>query len=248
MILAAGLLMASAGCRQNMHNQHKLEPYESSDFFADGQGSRQLPAGTVPRNAFGEDIAPYTGLLKTPSPSATPVPAPAMMAAQAQAVPAPPAAQAPRTPQVTLAMLRRGQERYNIFCSPCHGRTGDGLGMIVRRGYKQPPSFHEPRLRSAPADHFVTTMTEGFGVMPSYAEEVAPADRWAIAAYIRALQYSQNARLAEIPAGRRQAVESEVRKSLDPASGAQGVTRPDPRLDYDRRPADAHERHEGDLP
>jgi mono/diheme cytochrome c family protein len=111
-----------------------------------------------------------------------------------------------------MAMLRRGRERYNIFCSPCHGRTGDGLGMIVRRGYKQPPSFHEPRLRSAPADHFVTTMTEGFGVMPSYAEEVSPADRWAIAAYIRALQYSQNARLAEIPAGRRQAVESGIRQ------------------------------------
>jgi mono/diheme cytochrome c family protein len=243
MILAACLLMTSAGCRQNMHNQNKLEPYEASAFFADGQGSRQLPAGTVPRNAFGEDIAPYTGLSKTPSPSATPVPAPApipaMMPAQART------AQAPQTPQVTMAMLRRGQERFNIFCSPCHGRTGDGLGMIVRRGYKQPPSFHEPRLRSAPADHFVTTMTEGFGVMPSYAEEVSLPDRWAIAAYIRALQYSQNARLAEIPADRRQAVESEIRKSLDPASGAQGVTRPDPRLDYDRRPADAHEGHEG---
>lgn len=226
-VLAVSLLM-TLGCRQNMHNQHKLEPYESSDFFADGQGSRQLPANTVPRNAFGENVAPYTGLTETPSPTATP----------AQAA-------APQAPQVTLATLRRGQERYNIFCSPCHGRAGDGLGMIVRRGYKQPPSFHEPRLRSAPADHFVTTMTEGFGVMPSYAEEVSLPDRWAIAAYIRALQYSQNARLAEIPAGRRQAVESEVRKSLDPASGAQGVTRPDPRLDYDRRSSDEHE---GEMP
>jgi len=208
MILAACLL-ATAGCRQNMHNQNKLEPYESSAFFADGQGSRQLPANTVPRNAYGEEIAPYTGLVVTP--------APPMLASQV-----------PVAPPVTMAMLRRGQERYNIFCSPCHGRTGDGLGMIVRRGYKQPPSFHEPRLRSAPADHFVTTMTEGFGVMPSYAEEVSPADRWAIAAYIRALQYSQNARLAEIPADRRQAVESEIRKSLNPA--------------------DAHDGHEGDIP
>jgi mono/diheme cytochrome c family protein len=189
MILAACLLMTSAGCRQNMHNQNKLEPYEASAFFADGQGSRQLPAGTVPRNAYGEEIAPYTGLVVTPAP-----PAPPMQASQVTAA-----------PPVTMAMVRRGQERFNIFCSPCHGRTGDGLGMIVRRGYKQPPSFHDPRLRSAPADHFVTTMTEGFGVMPSYAEEVSPADRWAIAAYIRALQYSQNARLAEIPAGRRQA-------------------------------------------
>jgi mono/diheme cytochrome c family protein len=248
MILTVCLLCLPGltGCRQNMHNQHKLEPYETSDFFADGQGSRQLPANTVPRNAFGEDIAPYTGLLETPSPSATPIPSPTpsptLMPAQAHAT------QTPQAPQVTMAMLRRGQERYNIFCSPCHGRTGDGLGMIVRRGYKQPPSFHELRLRSAPADHFVTTMTEGFGVMPSYAEEVSLPDRWAITAYIRALQYSQNARLAEIPADRRQAVESEVRKSLDPASGAQGVTRPDPRLDYDRRPADAHGGHEGDTP
>jgi mono/diheme cytochrome c family protein len=208
-------LLGTAGCRQNMHNQHKLEPYESSDFFADGQGSRQTPAGTVPRHAFGENVAPYTGLTETPSASAA------------------------SAPTITMQMLRRGQERYNIFCSPCHGRTGDGLGMIVRRGYKQPPSFHEPRLRSAPAEHFVTTVTEGFGVMPPYAEEVSLPDRWAIAAYIRALQYSQNARLAEIPANRRQAVESEIRQSLNPASGAQGVTRPDPRLDYDRRPADA---------
>lgn len=155
-ILAVCLLcLPAAGCRQNMHDQHKLEPYEASDFFADGQGSRPLPAGTVPREAFSETkIAP---------------------------------------PPVTIELLRRGRQRYNIFCSPCHGRTGDGLGMIVRRGYKQPPSFHDPRLRGVPAEYFVTTMTQGFGVMPSYAEEVSPEDRWAIAAFIRALQYSQNA-------------------------------------------------------
>jgi mono/diheme cytochrome c family protein len=193
-VLAVCLLsLTAAGCRQNMHNQNKLEPYEASAFFADGQGSRPTPAGTVPRNAYGEEIAPYTGLVVTP--------APPMQTSQAMTTTAPP---------VTMELLRRGQQRYNIFCSPCHGRTGDGLGMIVRRGYKQPPSFHDPRLRSAPADHFVTTMTEGFGVMPSYAEEVSLQDRWAIAAYIRALQYSQNAHLADIPADRRQAVESEL--------------------------------------
>jgi mono/diheme cytochrome c family protein len=199
-------LTALAGCRQNMHNQNKLEPYEASTFFADGQGSRQLPAGTVPRNAYGEEIAPYTGLVVAPAP-------PMQMSQTSQAMSVTP-------PPVTMALLKRGQERYNIFCSPCHGRTGDGLGMIVRRGYKQPPSFHDPRLRSAPADHFVTTMTEGFGVMPSYAEEVSPADRWAIAAYIRALQYSQNARLADIPAGRRQAVETEIRQGAAPADAS----------------------------
>jgi mono/diheme cytochrome c family protein len=186
-------LLAIAGCRQNMHNQHKLEPYEASDFFADGQGSRQVPAGTVPRGAFGEKVAPYTGLAVSP---VLPVLPP----------------QAMQAPRVTMALLRRGQERYNVFCSPCHDRVGTGRGMIVRRGYKQPPSFHEPRLRSAPAEHFVTTMTEGFGVMPSYAEEVSLADRWAIAAYIRALQVSQNAHVAELPAGRRQTVESQLRQ------------------------------------
>jgi mono/diheme cytochrome c family protein len=207
MVLAVCLLslLTTAGCRQNMHNQNKLEPYEASAFFADGQGSRQTPAGTVPRNAFGETIAPYTGLALTPPMT-------------------PQAMQAP--PPVTLALLKRGQERYNVFCSPCHSRVGDGLGMIVRRGYKQPPSFHEPRLRSAPAEYFVTTMTEGFGVMPSYAEEVSPEDRWAIAAYIRALQYSQNAHLAEIPANRRQAVESEIRQGAAPASTDASTERP----------------------
>lgn len=158
-------LPALAGCRQNMHNQNKIEPLEASSFFADGQGARELPEGVVPRNATGEKVAPYTGL--------TLVPAPAVQNAP---------------PPVTLALVKRGQQRYGIFCAPCHSPVGDGLGMIVRRGYKQPPSFHEPRLKGAPADYFVTVMTQGFGVMPSYAEEVAPEDRWAIAAYIRALQ------------------------------------------------------------
>lgn len=168
--LAAAAL--TAGCRQNMHNQNKLEPLEASAFFTDGQGSRQVPSGTVPRGAFGAKIAPYTGLAV-----------------------APPDPQGP--PRVTMALLRRGQDRYNVFCAPCHDRAGTGRGMIVRRGYKQPPSYHDARLRSVPADYFVQVMTEGFGVMPAYAEEVALRDRWAIAAYIRALQY--NAQRAQIP-------------------------------------------------
>jgi mono/diheme cytochrome c family protein len=150
-----------------MHNQHKVEPLEASAFFRDGQGARPLPAGTVPRGGPGIEIAPYTGLTVSRQPAAGP-------------------------PPLTPALLRRGQERYDVFCSPCHSRVGDGRGMIVRRGFKQPTSFHDPRLRSAPADYFVTVMTEGFGVMPSYAPQVPLDDRWAIAAYIRALQYSQN--------------------------------------------------------
>jgi mono/diheme cytochrome c family protein len=205
-----------------MHNQNKLEPYEASAFFEDGQASRQLPAGTVPRGVYGQNVAPYTGLTEPGPPTSLP----------AQGTPQ----GMPR--QVTLAMIERGQQRYNVFCSPCHDRVGNGRGMIVLRGFKQPPSFHEARLRSVPAEYFVQVMTEGYGVMPAYAEEVSLQDRWAIAAYMRALQYSQNARLAEIPADRRQALEAEIREgvSTNPRSGARGVTRPDAVQDYDRRP------------
>lgn len=222
-LLLALCLVALAGCRQNMHNQNKVEPYESSAFFEDGQGSRQLPAGTVPRGVYGHKIAPYTGL-------AEPGPVPVVVPSTQQGTTA--------MPPVNIAMIQRGQQRYNVFCSPCHDRVGNGRGMIVLRGFKQPPSIHEARLRSAPAAYFVQVMTEGFGVMPSYAEEVSLQDRWAIAAYMRALQYSQNARLAEIPANRRQELEARIREgaTTNPQSGARGVTRPDAVQDYDRRP------------
>jgi mono/diheme cytochrome c family protein len=185
--LAAALLVAG-GCRQNMHNQHKVETLDKSDFYADAKGARSFPEGTVARGGPGVDIAPYTGLTVANNPLP----------------PGPPA-------RVTPAMLRRGQERFNIFCSPCHGRLGNGRGMIVRRGYKQPTSFHDQRLRGSGVDYFYSVITEGFGVMPSYAPQVPVEDRWAIAAYIRALQYSQNARLAELPPERRAAVEAELR-------------------------------------
>jgi mono/diheme cytochrome c family protein len=168
-----------------MHNQNKVLPLRKSDFFADGQSARPLPAGTVARGGPGEKIAPYTGLTIS-----------------RQTLPAGP-------PPVTLALLHRGQERFNIFCSPCHDRTGSGNGMIVQRGFKRPTSYHTDRLRSMPVDYFYQVMTEGYGVMPSYAPQVPPEDRWAIAAYIRALQVSQNAHLAELPADVRQAVERE---------------------------------------
>jgi len=196
-MLLALCLVALAGCRQNMHNQNKVEAYEASTFFEDGQASRQLPAGTVPRGS--------------------------VLSAQGP-------------PPVTLAMIQRGQQRYNVFCSPCHDRVGNGRGMIVLRGFKQPPSFHEARLRSMPAQYFVQVMTEGYGVMPPYAEEVSLQDRWAIAAYMRALQYSQNARLAEIPPNRLQGLKIREGITTNPGSGARGVTRPDAVQDYDRRP------------
>jgi mono/diheme cytochrome c family protein len=173
-----------------MHNQHKVQPLGASTFFEDGQGARPLPAHTVARGDLREgsagDSSAYTGLNAAGSPVAE--------------MPFP----------VTRQVLLRGQERYNVFCSPCHGRLGDGLGMIVQRGYKQPASYHIERLRGAQVGYFFNVMTEGFGVMPSYASQVPVADRWAIAAYIRALQYSQNARLADLPAADRQKVEADL--------------------------------------
>ncbi len=173
-----------------MHDQNKVEPLEASAFYADSKGARPLPAGTVPRGGIGgergEKIAPYTGLTVA-----------------RWTVPA-------GGPPVTLELLRRGQQRYDVFCSPCHDRTGSGRGMIVQRGYKQPTSYHDARLLSVPTDYFVQVITEGFGVMPSYAPQVPLEDRWAIAAYIRALQYSQNARLADLPPARRQEIEREL--------------------------------------
>lgn len=201
--LAAALVL-TAGCRQNMHNQNKIDPYEASDFYPDGQASRPIPANTVARHSMGAKIAPYTGLTVRPAP----------------ALAAP--------PPVTMAALRRGQERYNVFCSPCHSRVGDGQGMIVQRGYKQPTSYHDPRLVGAPTDYFVQVITQGFGVMPSYAQQIGLEDRWAIAYYIRALQYSQNARLADLPTDLRSGVESTLR-----GSGAAGTPRGIPSIPSD---------------
>jgi mono/diheme cytochrome c family protein len=185
--LAAALVL-TAGCRQNMHNQNKVKPYAASDFYPDGQSARPIPAGTVARNADGAKIAPYTGLTVAPAPTLV------------------------GPPPVTLALLQRGRQRFNVFCSPCHGRVGDGRGMIVQRGYKQPTSYHDARLVDAPTDYFVQVITQGFGVMPSYAPQVPLEDRWAIAYYIRALQYSQNARLAELPPDVRAEIESTLNR------------------------------------
>jgi mono/diheme cytochrome c family protein len=168
----AGALLA--GCRQDMHDQAKVEALEGSDFFADGRGSRPLVAGTIPRGGLRLDAHYFTGRVGD---------------AFADAFPA----------AVTRDSLARGRERYDIFCAPCHDRVGNGLGMIVRRGFRRPPSLHIDRLREAPPGYFVDVITRGFGAMSDYAAQVPPADRWAIAAYIRALQLSQNARVEDVP-------------------------------------------------
>jgi mono/diheme cytochrome c family protein len=146
-----------------MHDQPKYEPLEASTLFANGQAARPLVEGTIARGQLHEDELFATG-----------------KAGGALAAEFPYA--------VTRDMVDRGQQRYDIFCAPCHDRAGTGRGMIVRRGYRQPPSLHDQRMKDVPVGHFFDVMTNGFGAMPDYRDQVPVADRWAIAAYIRALQ------------------------------------------------------------
>ena len=173
----------AAACRQDMHDAPRYEPLEASTFFADGHSARVLIANTVARGQLREDEHLYTG--KVGGQLATEFPMP-----------------------VTTEVMARGQERFNVFCSPCHGRTGDGTGMIVQRGFRQPPSYYEERLVNAPVGYLFDVMTNGFGAMQDYSAQVPVADRWAIAAYIRALQFSRRGTLNDVPADRRGELES----------------------------------------
>lgn len=169
------LLVLVVGCRRDMFQQPFSKPLERSDFFQDNQmASRPLVANAVARGHLNEDEAFYTGKIGTNLVETFPFP-------------------------ITRQVLERGRERFDIYCAPCHGRTGEGNGMIVQRGFPPPPSYHIDRLRQAPAGYFVDVITKGYGVMYSYAERVEPADRWAISAYIRALQQSRDASLNDIP-------------------------------------------------
>lgn len=159
-----------------MHNQPKYKPLRATTFFRDGSSSRPLIEGTVARGTLQEDEAFFTG--KVGAALVTELPFP-----------------------VDQHVLDRGQERFGIFCTPCHDATGSGRGMVVQRGYRQPPSFHEERLRIANAGHFFDVMTNGFGAMPDYKTVISPRDRWAIVAYVRALQLSQHAAPGDIPGG-----------------------------------------------
>ena len=176
-------LAAAAGCRQDMHDQPKYKAFRPSDFFGDDRSARPLVEDTVARGELRADAAYFTG-----KQGATPV----------DVLPV----------AVTPALLRRGQERYGIYCTPCHGQTGRGDGMVVQRGYRRPPSFHIERLRNEKTGYFFDVITSGFGAMPDYAAQVTVADRWAIVAYLRALQLSENARLEDVPADRRDALAS----------------------------------------
>ena len=161
-----------------MHDAPRLDPLEASTFFSDGRAARMTVANTVARGQLREDEHMYAGRVNGQPATEFPMP-------------------------VTMEVMERGRERFGVFCQPCHGATGVGNGMIVQRGFRRPPSYHEERLVNAPVGYFFDVMTNGFGAMQDYSSQVPVADRWAIAAYIRALQFSHRATVNDVPADRR---------------------------------------------
>lgn len=170
-------------CRPDMNNQPKAKPLSQSDFFSDGANARQPPAHTVGYKQAPDNAAFTTGLTNGIYVTELPV-------------------------ELRPELLQRGRERFDAMCAECHDRTGSGNGMIVQRGFPQPPSFHGDRLRNAPIGHFYDVITNGYGVMPSYASRVEPNERWAIAAYLRALQLSHHAVASDVDPGERAQLES----------------------------------------
>jgi hypothetical protein len=177
LVAALCCLILVSACRQDMHNQPKYRPLRASAFFPDGSSARPLVEGTVARGTLQEDEAFFTGKVGGTPVTELPIP-------------------------VDEQLVNRGQERYGIYCTPCHDATGGGRGMVVQRGFARlPPSFHDERLRTAPAGYFFDVMTNGFGIMSDYRSQLAPRDRWAVVAYIRALQLSQRTPAADVPGG-----------------------------------------------
>jgi hypothetical protein len=181
-LLAAGallsLMISATGCRRDMQDQPKYVPLRPTDFFDDHRSARPLVENTVARGHLNANTEFYTGKQADKPIENLPFP-------------------------ITREVLTRGQQRYDIYCSPCHDRLGDGDGMIVRRGYRRPPSYHIDRLRQVPDGYIFDVITTGFGAMPDYAGQIAPRDRWAIVAYVRALQLSRQGTLNDVPADKR---------------------------------------------
>lgn len=187
-------VMSTVGCRLDMHIQPRYNPLAKSDFFEDQRAARPLVEGTVARGDERADTYFYTGKIGSTPGEYMPFP-------------------------VTKEVMDRGRQRYNIYCSPCHSRIGDGNGIVPSRGFrKKPPSYHIDRLMKAPIGYFFDVMSNGYGSMQDYSAQVSPRDRWCIAAYIRALQLSQNASLANVPQG--QAIPSKTPEFLEPGTGA----------------------------
>jgi hypothetical protein len=181
---AAGLgaLLLLAGCRQDMQDQPKIISQRGSEMFADHRGARPQVVNTVARGQLHEDSYFYTGVIQGAN----------GYREEQNFMPFP----------VTLEVLKRGQERFNIYCTPCHSRVGNGLGEIVERGYKPAANLHDQVRLSQPISHYFYVMTHGYGAMPDYSAQLAPVDRWAVAAYIRALQLSQAAKVEDVPNGK----------------------------------------------
>ena len=176
-----GLLLLIAGCRQDMQDQPKVISQRGSEMFADHRGARPQVVNTVARGQLHEDSYFYTGVIQGAD----------GYREEKNEMPFP----------VTLEVLKRGQERFNIYCTPCHSRVGNGLGEIVQRGYKPAANLHDQVRLSQPISHYYYVMTHGYGAMPDYSAQLAPVDRWAVAAYIRALQLSQAATVEDVPSG-----------------------------------------------
>jgi Cytochrome C oxidase, cbb3-type, subunit III len=173
MITAIAVL---TGCRQDMHNQPKFVPQRGTSFFADGRSARPQVEHTVARGQLHEDAYFETGLLNGKEQDMMPFP-------------------------VTLQVIERGQERFNVYCTPCHSRVGNGLGMIVQRGYKPAGNFHDAKRMAQPLSHYFYVISNGYGAMPDYSSQLPPEDRWAVASYIRALQLSQAATEKDVAPG-----------------------------------------------
>jgi len=175
-LVAATLALGGCGVRLDMHVQPKYTPLRESNFFSDHRSARPLVHGTVARGQLKADTYLYTGMVNGKPGTDFPFP-------------------------VTKQVMERGRSRFNVYCSPCHGRTGDGNGIVVQRGFKAPPSYHIDRLRNAPVGHFFDVISNGFGAMADYSSQIPVKDRWAIIAYIRALQFSQDAKASDLPPG-----------------------------------------------
>ena len=188
------LVMGTTACRLDMHVQPRYNPLAKSDFFPDQRAARPLVEGTVAHGDERADTYFYTGKIGNNPGEYMPFP-------------------------VTREVLDRGRERYNVYCSPCHSRVGDGNGFVPSRGFaRKPPSYHIDRLRNAPIGYFYDVMTNGFGIMLDYSSQISPHDRWCIAAYIRALQLSQNAAQSDVPEGH--SVPSKAPEFVEPGTGA----------------------------
>ena len=180
-LLGFSALLLMAGCRQDMQDQPKMFPQRGTTFFADHRGARPQVVNTVARGQLREDSYFYTGVTQAAN----------GYREEHDALPFP----------ATIEVLKRGQERFNIYCSPCHSRVGNGLGEIVQRGYKPAANLHDQVRVTQPVSHYFYVMTNGYGAMPDYSAQLTPADRWAVAAYIRALQLSQAAKMSDVPSG-----------------------------------------------